>query len=245
MREQLNDDIAELLKKFLERQLNEQYYHYYEGKIVDNNDPAKLGRCKIRVYGIFNDSVADEDLPWAIPEFGFVGGKAGSFIVPPIDTFVNVHFDRGDIYSPHYSTKALDNNNLPEERNTDYPDTMILFKTDEGDILQMNRRSKLLTFIHNSGTQLTIDRLGNVDVEIKGHSDTKVDNYIKMTQTTSQASVEIDPQGTINITQGPVGSINIGGQKAQLYCPDLQVCPITGAPLSILTKIPGFAVKVP
>lgn len=251
MRQQLNSDVIDLLKEFLEKQVNETYQHYYEGKVVDNNDPDKIGRCKIKVFGIYSN-IPDTDLPWAVPDFNFVGSKVGSFVVPPVDTIVNVYFEQGDIYLPHYTTKVIDNNNLPSERNTNYPDNMIILKTDEGDILSMNRQTKKLLFKHNSGTQIEIDRTGNVDVIVKGHSDTivkghsdtQVDNYIKITQTTSQASVEIDTLGTINITQGAIGSINIGGQKAQLFCPDLQVCPITGSPLSILTKVPGFMAKI-
>jgi hypothetical protein len=262
MRNELNRDLNDLLKEFLERELKETYYHYYEGKVENNNDPDQLGRCKIRVYGIYSDAIPTNDLPWAIPDFNFVGSKIGSFVVPPIDAIVNVYFDRGDIYTPHYTTKVIDKNQLPSERLTDYPNNMILFKTDEGDILEMNRQTKKLIFIHNSGTKLQIDVNGNVEVLVVGNSDTDINGNSRETsigtmkkqatgvgsitveQTTGAAKVEIDSIGNINITQGPIGSINIGGQKAQLFCPDLQVCPITGSPLSILTKIPGLMAKI-
>jgi hypothetical protein len=253
MRQQLNTDIAELLKEFLNKQLQENLPYFYEGKVEDNNDPDKLGRCKVRVYGIYTSTIKTDNLPWALPDFSFVGGKAGSFVVPPNGTLVNVYFERGDVYLPHYTTKVIDKANLPSERNTDYPDTMVLIKTDEGDVLTMNRKTKKLIFIHNSGTKLEIDKSGNVDVlvkgncntDINGNSDTAVDGTIKIEQTVSKAAIEVDMMGNINITQSMLGSVNIGGMKAQLYCPDLQVCPITGSPLSILTKIPGFSVKVP
>jgi uncharacterized protein involved in type VI secretion and phage assembly len=270
MRQQLSEDIFILLKDFLDKNLTESYYRFYEGIVVNNNDPDKLGRCKVRVMGIFSDSITDDDLPWALPDFSFIGGKSGSFIVPHINTLVNVYFERGDIYLPHYTTKIIDKQNLPEERLIDYPDTMVLMKTDEGDVWEMNRKTKRLLFTHNSGTKIEIDKDGNVDILVKGNETKTVNKNmsafvkgdsledvtgyinkkaktgnITIEQTTSLAKIEISNSGNIDITQGPLGSINIGGVKAQLFCPDLQVCPITGSPLSILTKIPGMMVKVP
>ncbi len=33
------------------------------GFVVDNNDPLKVGRCKVKLVGLY-DSIKDEDLPW-------------------------------------------------------------------------------------------------------------------------------------------------------------------------------------
>ena len=37
---------------------------WFLGSVVDLNDPSKLGRVKVRVFGVY-DAIADEDLPWA------------------------------------------------------------------------------------------------------------------------------------------------------------------------------------
>ena len=39
---------------------------HFLGVVVDNKDPEFRARCKVRVFGIFDD-VKDEDLPWAFP----------------------------------------------------------------------------------------------------------------------------------------------------------------------------------
>jgi hypothetical protein len=264
MRSEIAKQVNESLNDFLDTSIDDIGFkeEFYVGKVINNNDPDKIGRCRIRVFGVFEADVPDNELPWAMPDFSFIGSKIGSFIVPPIDTIVRVYFDKGNINLPHYTVKVVDKNNLPSERNIDYPNNMIMFKTDEGDFLSMNRKSKKLTFIHNSGTKLEIDASGNADVLVVGNSDTDikknstetaVENMTKEVTGTGKitiehkigmSKIEIDSMGNINITQGPVGSINIGGQKAQMFCPDLQVCPITGSPLSILTKVPGFMVKV-
>ena len=51
--------------------LNQTYY----GSIIINDDPERIGRCKVRVLGVF-DELKDDDLPWAFPSYNttFGGG---------------------------------------------------------------------------------------------------------------------------------------------------------------------------
>lgn len=44
--------------------------NFYMAEVRDiENDPSKSGRVKVRIYNTQNDerSIADEDLPWAVP----------------------------------------------------------------------------------------------------------------------------------------------------------------------------------
>ena len=75
------------------------YLSKYPGIIVDNNDPQKLGRCKVRIpeiYGVdgdFNTSM----LPWArIINSTTTGVNRGLFILPKIGDTVWVSFLSGD-----------------------------------------------------------------------------------------------------------------------------------------------------
>ena len=90
------------------------------GRVVDNNDPEKEGRCRVMVYGLFENEepvydsdnkptgetikveVPVENLPWAQPigRKMFAGGKGGfaDISIPKIGTFVQVQFSEGDIY---------------------------------------------------------------------------------------------------------------------------------------------------
>jgi len=125
----------------------------YIGRVVDNNDPDKIGRCKIRVFGIF-DEVSDEDLPWAIGEQGFVGSVVGSFIVPPVGCTVSVNFENGDLYFPKYSRKVIDSSRLPKNATKNYPDTMVFFETDNGTAFEIDRSNDEVTFVHKSGLKV-------------------------------------------------------------------------------------------
>ena len=58
----------------------------YFGKVVINDDPERIGRCKVKVLGVF-DELQDNDLPWAFPAYNmaFAGGESkgyGSISVP-------------------------------------------------------------------------------------------------------------------------------------------------------------------
>lgn len=75
------------------------------GIIEDINDPQKIGRARIRVYGVFDD-IPTQDLPWAFPSstntvFG-QAGKSGSISIPKVGAIVKVEFDQGDIMNPFY-----------------------------------------------------------------------------------------------------------------------------------------------
>ena len=141
---------------------------WFTGKVVKNNDPDKEGKCKIRVYGLFGDDIPDNDLPWALPDFNFIGSKLGSFVVPPVDALVKVYFDHGDIYLPHYSTKAVVQKSLPKRRMKSYPDNIVFFETDDGNYMEMSRKSSQTTFHHKSGTEITILSNGSITINCQG-----------------------------------------------------------------------------
>ena len=80
----------------------------YIGLVEDNEDPKKLGRCRIRVIDIF-DEIPVEDIPWASPWKDLNGNY---FNVPEKGKIVTVVFDSGNIYKPEYIFSEHYNINL-------------------------------------------------------------------------------------------------------------------------------------
>lgn len=85
----------------------------YRGVIEENNDPEKLGRCRIRVFGIHShnkiqeemDGIPTDELPWAEPVMGLFGGSVsgfGSWTVPLQGSHVFVFFEGGNPIQPRY-----------------------------------------------------------------------------------------------------------------------------------------------
>jgi len=70
----------------------------YIGIVEDNNDPKKLGRCRVRVIDIF-DNIPVGDIPWASPWKDLNGN---GFNVPEKGKILTVVFDSGNIYKPEY-----------------------------------------------------------------------------------------------------------------------------------------------
>lgn len=76
------------------------FYGNYRGVIVDNNDPEKLGRVKLRVPQIASDNTIEY---WAWPKGQPTGADFGDFMVPPKNSPVWVEFENGDPRHPIYS----------------------------------------------------------------------------------------------------------------------------------------------
>jgi hypothetical protein len=70
----------------------------YIGVVEDNEDPKKIGRCRIRVIDIFDD-IPKDDIPWASPWKDLNGNE---FNVPEKGKVVTVVFDSGNVYKPEY-----------------------------------------------------------------------------------------------------------------------------------------------
>ena len=72
---------------YVEQELNDKLFGIYKGVIEDNNDPEKMGRCKIRVIGIHSpnktkknmDGVPTDEIPWAEPALGLFEGSVTGF----------------------------------------------------------------------------------------------------------------------------------------------------------------------
>ncbi len=73
--------------------------HIYVGIIEDNKDPERKGRCKVRVYTIFENDIPTSALPWASP---FKDLNGNEFVPPEVGKVVSVIFNNGDKYKPEF-----------------------------------------------------------------------------------------------------------------------------------------------
>jgi uncharacterized protein involved in type VI secretion and phage assembly len=69
-----------------------RYLGKFRGRVVDNNDPLRIGRITVEVP----DVLGDEPSTWALPCLPFTGPQAGQFVVPPPGAGVWVEFEQGD-----------------------------------------------------------------------------------------------------------------------------------------------------
>lgn len=210
--------LEDLIREIVSLKNREFKQKHHMAIVVDNNDPDKLGKCKIRVRNMM-ESLLDDDLPWALPNQSFVGSLEGNFIVPPVGALVNVYFRNNDLNCPEYTTMVVDSNNLPDERLEDYPDTLVLMKTDDGTYVSYNRKTSEFVFRHSAGLMITIDKNGDVIFDSKYSMIGKM-NITCLGQVTLNAPIINFPQGMV------IPNPNGGPFQA------MKVDPLTGLPSS-------------
>lgn len=151
----------------------------YLGKIVEIDDPERIGRVRIKVFGIFGDennklfNIPTEDLPWSYPiNQGLVFGTNGSgkFSSPKMDAIVRVIFD-GDQYHPRYwSLEDLDPD-MKAELEADYEGFhSLLYDSSENLKILYSRNSGLLLSLNNSVINILPDN--SIVIDHSGSSST-------------------------------------------------------------------------
>lgn len=81
----------------------------WSGVVVDDVDPKKVGRVKVRIFDLHDEDTPIADIPWAMPVFptAFMStantwASGGLVQIPPIDALVKVMFDHGDPEFPNW-----------------------------------------------------------------------------------------------------------------------------------------------
>lgn len=168
----------------------------YLGEVVDILDPLKEGRCKVRVYSIF-DGIPVDDIPWAIPSHkpAFFGqdAKAGSISIPKKGSIVNVRFNHGDLYSPEYEQVQEIGDDIKEElqKSTDYEYEgahFILFDGDERLKFWFNKSRGITLELKDS--YINIDQNSKIEIYHKdGLSSVELDGNVITVMSQSQVNV--------------------------------------------------------
>lgn len=65
-------------------------FQWWIGVVEDRNDPEKIGRCRVRIFGVHSEEtslIPTEDLPWAVPVYSvnnsdtFSAPKEGEYVI--------------------------------------------------------------------------------------------------------------------------------------------------------------------
>ncbi len=135
----------DLLVRLVERVEN-RFYGKYRGFVVDNADPEKRGRIRVKVPSVIGDEVVSG---WALPCAPYGGTPdVGAFFIPEVEAGVWVEFEMGLVEYPiwvgtFWSKPGGDPEppkpNAPdgvEESDVQDPPTRKIFKTVKGHTIQ-------------------------------------------------------------------------------------------------------------
>jgi hypothetical protein len=189
----------------------------YLGEVVDVNDPLREGRCKVKVFSIF-DSLVVDDIPWAVqsqkPAFFGQDAKAGSISIPKKGAIVNVRFNNGDLYSPEYEQVQEIGDDIKEElqKSTIYEYEgahYFLFDGDEK-IKMYFTKGRGLTF-EMKDSYINIDQNSKIEIYHKdGLSSVELDGNVITVM--SQSNVNV----ISNAIKTTAQTVHIDGQTTRL-----------------------------
>lgn len=140
------------------------------GFVVDNNDPEKRQRVRIRIPQLHRN-VPDNKLPWCLPDASQsranAGGGAGSVNVPVNGAKLFVRFEENDPHNPRYSgSPASDDVNKDNELlQENYPHTRGTID-DAGNREATNSENETYDYVHKSGTTIHIDANGAISMTV-------------------------------------------------------------------------------
>lgn len=223
---------------------NNKYQAIYLGKVEDIDDPLYEGRCKIRVFSIF-DNLELEDLPWAAPAakplFFGQDARSGSLSIPKIGAIVKIIFANGDIYSPEYiqiQEIGDDIKNELKKGGTKYEGAhFILFDGDEEIKVWFDQEIGLQIELKKSFVRID-NNTSNILIEHKDNlsSISLEDNVIRIV---SDSEVKITTGSKATIT---AKTVHIDGLNTVLGSSAIQNSAVRGEPLMALLKTIAAAV---
>jgi hypothetical protein len=198
---------------------NELRERIWLGPVVDNDDPERLGRCRIKVFSLFDD-LEDDAIPWAFPVTNnmFAGGPGGfgTISIPKINTIVRVQFSEGNIYSPEYYGIQTINRAMQADISDTYLNSHVL-AYDEDEQMKVFYTPGVGMQIFHKDSHITINPDSSITIE---HKDSQ--SIIELVGTT----INITANSTINITSNSL----IKGESTEIAMAGSAVTKLGPAP---------------
>ena len=194
----------------------------YQGIVVDNNDPLKIGRVRVRVSQFLpEEAISSSHCPWAVMRrpSGFGGqSERSDFFIPSVGSKVLVQFSGGEIYSPIYETCPPDNLTKIADMSTHYPNRCG-WKDNDGSSLVIDFTDHTLDYTNASGFEFHIRQDKNVDIilpqdKVESISRDETRNIGRDSQLDIQRNLTETIAGNVNTTA--TGTVKITGSSTTL-----------------------------
>ena len=164
--------------------IDRRFYGKYRGIVLDNQDPAKLGRLKLKVPSVLGSDVVTG---WAMPCAPYGGAADQGFLfIPDVGAGVWTEFEEGDLEFPIWAgtfwTQPNSETEIPkpnkpadgtEESSVQDPPTAKIVKTAKGHTLQFEDADGAEMILIREGGQghfITMDQNGITITDATGNS---------------------------------------------------------------------------
>ncbi len=245
----------------LVEQVERRFYGKYRGIVVDNQDPALLGRLTLRVPSVLGDVVTG----WATPCTPYGGAANQGFLfIPEKDAAVWVEFEEGDLEFPIWVgaawAKPDAESQLPkpqkddgdEETDVQDPPTRKTIKTLKGHTIQLEDADDKevvlvregvqghLILLHKDGVTINEANGNSIVMTADGTTITDAnDNTVEMTSDgmtitdANENSVEMTSDG-VTITDANENSIEMTGDAMTITSTVAFKIDASGQPVTIV-----------
>ena len=225
-------NLERIVADLVER-IEHRFYGKYRGIVVDNQDPAKLGRLKLSVPSVLGSDVVTG---WAMPCTPYGGAANQGFLyVPDAGSAVWTEFEEGDLEFPiwvgSFWSQPNSESELPkpnkgsdgsEESDIQDPPTSKIIKTAKGHTLQ---------FEDADGSEMILLREGK-----KGHFLTMDQNGITVTDANAN---------TIQFTSDGITVQDANSNKVEMTSSGIKLTDLTGNIIDMSSSAFTITAKVP
>ncbi len=139
------------------------------GIVINNKDPEKLGRVKVKIPRISGE----EESNWA-RIVTFMGGKErGAFFLPEVDDEVIVAFEYGDINMPYIIGSLWNGKDKPPEQNANGKNDIRVIKSRSGHIIKLDdtENNEKIEIVDKAGKNKMIIDTKNNKISINSDKD--------------------------------------------------------------------------
>lgn len=225
-------NLERIVADLVER-IEHRFYGKYRGIVVDNQDPAKLGRLKLNVPSVLGSDVVTG---WAMPCTPYGGAANQGFLyIPDAGAAVWTEFEEGDLEFPiwvgSFWSQPNSESELPkpnkgsdgsEESDIQDPPTSKIIKTAKGHTLQ---------FEDADGSEMILLREGK-----KGHFLTMDQNGITVTDANAN---------TIQFTSDGITVQDANSNKVEMTSSGIKLTDLTGNIIDMSSSAFTITAKVP
>ncbi len=202
-------ELERVVASLVER-VEHRFFGKYRGWVVDNEDPARLGRLRLRVPSVLGPDVVTG---WASPCAAY-GGAAdqGLFFVPEREAGVWVEFEEGDLEFPlwvgTFWTRPAAGNQVPRPNGADGAEASEQQTVPTCKTLKTLKKHTL-QFEDADGAERIVLREGK-----RGHLITLTGDGIRITDATGNA-IEMTTNGLTITAKAPL-TIDASGHAVQI-----------------------------
>lgn len=145
-----------------------QFYGKYRAIVVNNKDPEKMGRVKVRCPYVLGEYTS----AWCTPCVPCAFNDGGLFYIPNEGEVIWVEFEEGNPSKPIWSGSWWIPNRTPMQSNVNVQDKIMLISRNQH-IIEIDDKNNTIIIKMKDGTRF---KMGN-GVEVTAPTNTKIQFY--------------------------------------------------------------------